>query len=128
MSDFEQKLRQAGVDTAALALSLDFELFVQSGMASAYDNHSWIVTHHPQIGPVINAIPPLSSTDTVPWEEWFRLEGKLHHHILYRVNKPESTETWQGALDDQFHPPQVLGRLWHVHNDSDSEPILVRKA
>ena len=126
MSTFEQKLQQAGVDNAAEAAELEFSLFNQAGMVEAYSNHDWVVTHHPQIGPVINAVPPIDHTDSVPWEEWFRLNGALHHHILYSVEKPESTETWQGPLDDQFHPPQVLGQLWHVHNDPDSQPILLR--
>jgi hypothetical protein len=126
MTPFEQTLRQAGVDAAAQSHNLDFALFTQPGMADAYHNHDWIVTHHPQIGAVINAVPALELTDTVPWEEWFRLEGELHHHVLYSVQKPESTETWQGPPDDPFHPPQVLGRLWHVHNDADSQPLLVR--
>jgi hypothetical protein len=126
MPAFEQALRQAGVDTAAEQNGLDFSLFTQPGMAAAYRDHVWIVTHHPQIGAVINAVPALDRTDTVPWEEWFRLDGELHHHVLYSIQKPESTETWQGPLDDPFHPPQVLGRLWHVHNDSNSQPVLLR--
>jgi hypothetical protein len=75
---------------------------------------------------VINAVPALERTDETPWEEWFRQEGNLHHHILYSVKQAESTETWQGPPDDQYHPPQVLGRLWHVHNDPNSQPILLR--
>ena len=126
MSKFEQKLRQAGVDSATEKIGLDFALFTQTGMAEAYGHHEWIVTHHPQIGPVINAIPALERTDAVPWEEWFRLADEPHHHILYSEKKPESTEMWEGPLDDQFHPQQVLGRLWHVHNDPDSQPILIR--
>ena len=126
MSMFEQKLQQAGVDSVAEAIELEFALFTQAGMDEAYSQHDWVVTHHPQIGPVINAVPPLDRTDSVPWEEWFRLDGDLRHHILYSVEKPESTETWQGALDDQFHPQQVLGQLWHVHNNPDSRPTLLR--
>lgn len=126
MPTFEQALRHAGVDTAAEQNGLDFALFTQPGMAAAYQDHNWIVTHHPQIGPVINAVPEIERTDVVPWEEWFRLDGELHHHVLYSVEKAESTETWQGPLDDQFHPPQVRGRLWHVHNDPISQPVLLR--
>jgi hypothetical protein len=126
MSTFEQTLRQAGVDAAAQSNDLDFALFTQTGMADAYDAHEWVVTHHPQIGAVINAVPDISRTDTIPWEEWFRLDGELHHHVLYSVSKAESTETWEGPLDDQYHPPQVLGHLWHVHNDPDRQPVLLR--
>lgn len=126
MSIFEQTLRQAGVDAAAQSNGLDFALFTQPGIANAYGNHNWIVTHHPQIGPVINAVPAIDQTDTTPWEEWFQMDGELHHHVLYRAKQPESTETWEGPLNDPFHPPQVLGHLWYVHNDPDSQPILLR--
>ena len=126
MSEFEQALRQAGVDTAAVAIGLDFALFTQAGMAQAYGDHRWIVTHHPEVGAVINAVPPLDWTDSRPWEEWFRMDDELQHHALYTVKHPESTDTWQGELDDQLHPPQVLGRLWHWHNDPDAMPLLLR--
>ena len=68
---FEQKLRQANVDTAAIANNLDFALFTQAGMAETYADHEWIVTHHPQIGAVINAVPALELTETVPGENGF---------------------------------------------------------
>lgn len=126
MSDFEQMLRQAGVDTAAAAIGLDFALFTQVGMAERYHDHYWLVTHHPRLGAVINAVPSLDRTVSVPWEEWFRMDGELRHHVLYTVKQPESTDIWQGELDDQFHPPQVLGPLWHVYNDPEATPLLVR--
>ena len=82
MSEFEQALRQAGVDTAAVAIGLDFALFTQAGMAQAYGNHRWIVIHHPEVGAVINAVPSLDWADSMPWEEWFRMDDELQHHIL----------------------------------------------
>jgi hypothetical protein len=126
MSNFEQMLRQAGVDTAAAAIGLDFNLFIQAGAVEAYGDHHWLVMQHPVVGAVINAVPAIDRTGSVPWEEWFLMEGALHHHILYTVKHSTSTDTWQGELDDKLHPPEVLGPLWYVYNDSDATPLLLR--
>ncbi len=125
MSKFEQMLRQAGVDIAAATIGLDIGLFIQSGAEEAYGNHHWLVIQHPVVGAVINAVPAIDHTHSVPWEEWFVMEGALHHHILYTVKQLASSDTWQGELDDKLHPPQVLGPLWHVHNSSNATPLLL---
>lgn len=87
MSDFEQMLRKAGVDTAADAIGLDFSLYTKLGMAERYQEHHWSVIQHPLVGVVINAVPRLENPGLVPWEEWFRRDGELRHHILYTVKR-----------------------------------------
>lgn len=126
MSDFEQMLRKAGIDTAADAIGLDFSLYTKLGMAERYQEHHWSVIQHPLVGAVINAVPRLENPGLVPWEEWFRRDGELRHHILYTVKQLESTDTWQGEPNDLLHPSQVLGPLWYVQNDSDSTPVRFR--
>ena len=128
MFNFNQMLRDAKVDIAAASIDgIEFELFTQRGVAEAYDKHEWSVIHHPEIAQISHAVPPMEETHTTPWEEWFRWKGELRHHILCLTQQPESTETWQGESDDQYHPPQVIGPEWHVYNDSDATPKLLQK-
>ena len=78
MFNFNQMLRDAKVDIAAASIDgIEFELFTQPGVAEAYDKHEWSVIHHPEIGQIIHAVPPMEETHTTPWEEWFRWKGEL---------------------------------------------------
>ena len=77
-----------------------------------------------EVGIVINAVPDITKTDTIPWEEWFMMENEIHHHVLFSVKHEKSTMTWQGEQDDKDHPKQVLGVLWHVYNDMSITPFL----
>jgi len=33
--------------------------------------------------------------------------------------------TWKGSLEDNDHPKQVLGILWHVYNETNVNPYLI---
>ena len=77
-----------------------------------------------QVKDMLNAIPDITKTDTIPWEEWFMMENEIHHHVLFSVKHEKSTMTWQGEQDDKDHPKQVLGVLWHVYNDMSITPFL----
>ncbi len=126
LKDFEARLRDAQVNRACDEIGLDFQIFLSDEVARRYADHDWIVQPNPQVGTVINAVPPLDLTDKIPWEEWFRSADGFHHHVLYTEPHPKSTETWQGPPDDQDHPAAVLGPLWHVYNDADRTPVLIR--
>ena len=112
------------LDTAK-EIGIDSDNFTSLEIAELYTNHDWVVIQNSQVGPVINAVPEISHTDKVPWEEWFLMDGHFHHHILFNRKHPKSNMTWEGLLDDNEHPKQVLGILWYVHNDENLTPYLI---
>ena len=122
---FIDQLEHKGVLNAALEIGIDTEIFRNETTAAMYCNHLWIVMNTPVVGTVINALPKINLCDKIPWEEWFRKDEILYHHLLFSSPKPESEMTWEGSLDDQDHPKLVLGRLWHVHNEEPT-PYLIR--
>ena len=111
------------LDTAK-NLGINYEIFCSTETSELYSLHEWIVIQNSQVGPVINAVPDIKIADSVPWEEWFLMDNKIHHHILFLKKYPKSTMTWEGSLDDKEHPKQVLGLLWHVYNEEDVTPYL----
>lgn len=113
-----------GILDAAKNLGIDKNEFINSKMAEFYIDHEWMVIDNSEVGIVINAVPDIAKTDTIPWEEWFMMENEIHHHVLFSVKHEKSTMTWQGEQDDTDHPKQVLGVLWHVYNDMSITPFL----
>ncbi len=127
MSDldkFLEKIKNSKVLDTAKVLGINSEIFTSPAISKLYSNHDWIVIQNSQVGPVINAVPDLSKKDSVPWEEWFLMDGNLHHHILFKKKRSKSNMTWKGSLDDKEHPKQVLGILWHVYNEKNVNPYL----
>ena len=109
---------------AAKELGMNYEIFTSSKTSEYYSDHQWSVIQNSQVGLVINAVPDIKLADSVPWEEWFLMDEKIHHHILFLKKHPKSTETWEGSLDDKEHPKQVLGVTWHLFNVEDHTPFL----
>ena len=128
MSDlgiFLEKMKNAKIQDTAKDLGINFEIFTRPVISELYSNHEWIVIQNSQVGPVINALPDISIAESVPWEEWFLMDGNLHHHILFKKKYPKSNMTWKGSLDDKEHPKQVLDILWHVYNEKNVNPYLI---
>ena len=67
---------------AAKELGINYKIFTSSKTSEFYSDHQWSVIQNSQVGPVINAVPDIKIADTVPWEEWFLMDGIIHHHIL----------------------------------------------
>ena len=124
LSKFLKKIKNSKILDTAKDIGINFEIFTTTEISELYSNHEWIVIQNSQVGPVINAVPDISIADSVPWEEWFLMGGNVHHHILFNKKYPKSNMTWKGSLDDNEHPKQVLGILWHVYNEKDVDPYL----
>ena len=63
-----------------------------------------MTSHHPECP------SPRGKLEELFWEEWFILDGKVHHHIL-SIKEPVSFEKIYQAPDaDEIHPPEVLGK------------------
>ena len=112
------------LERAFAGLGLDFRtLFPTTG---PYEAHEWIVKTIPDVGTIINAVPPDPKLRKLPWEEWYIREGKLHHHVLYQRKPPKHDEIFQAPDHDEVHPPRTLGRAWYVIEDPDMSPVLLR--
>ena len=130
MSDlckYLEKIKNLKILDTAKDLGINYEIFTTPEISELYSNHEWIVIQNSQVGPVINAVPDISIVDSVPWEEWFLMDGIVHHHILFKKKYPKSNMTWEGHLEDNEHPKKVLGILWHVYNEKDINPYLILK-
>ena len=130
MSDlckYLEKIKNLKILDTAKDLGINYEIFTTPEISELYSNHEWSVTQNSQVGPVINAVPDISIVDSVPWEEWFLMDGIVHHHILFKKKYPKSNMTWEGHLEDNEHPKKVLGILWHVYNEKDINPYLILK-
>ena len=125
ISTFLEKIKNAKILDAAKDIGINCEIFTSTEIAELYSNHKWSVIQNSQVGKVINAVPDISKADSVPWEEWFLMDGNIHHHILFKKKYPKSNMTWEGSLDDKAHPKQVLGILWHLYNEKDLNPYLI---
>jgi hypothetical protein len=114
----------AALEQAFAGLGLDFHgLFPTT---SPYEAHEWLVKTIPRVGLIVNAVPPEAQFRSLPWEEWYVLEGKRHHHVLYLKKPPKYDEIFQAPDHDDVHPLCTLGRKWYVIDDPDFSPVLLR--
>jgi len=125
LSKFLEKIKKSKILDTAKDFGINIEIFTAPEISELYSDHEWIVIQNSQVGPVINVVPDISIADSVPWEEWFLMDGILHHHILFKKKYPKSNMTWKGSLDDKEHPKQVLDVLWHVYNEKNVNPYLI---
>ena len=127
--DFKKLLTRAAVDVACSMMGLDFEatFITPLGVKSSnkYQDYQWLVTPHVLVktGQIIHAVPDINSCDATAWEEWFLLDGKLYHNILYTVKQERTTNEFPGEIDDKDHPLLVLGRKWYHYTDENLLPL-----
>lgn len=127
--DFKTLLTRAAVDAACSMIGLDFEdTFIKplaEKSANKYQDYQWLVTPHKLVetGQVIHAVPDIDSCDNTPWEEWFLLDGKIYHNVLYTVKKEQTTDEFPGDIDDKDHPLLVLRHRWYHYTDANILPL-----
>jgi hypothetical protein len=131
MEDILGFLTESGIDRHFASLGLDFtRLFPpkkKRRVQSAYGDYQWLVKTVERFGTVINAVPPDDKIDVLPWEEWFVLDGKLTHHVLYLAEPDSYDEIFDAPDDDDVHPRRTLGKTWYVIDDGDMGPVLLRR-
>ena len=90
-----------------------------------YTNSIWKIIPHSVIpAGVLHCYPKKVESSRVNWEEWFLLNGEIHHHILSNFTFASEQGTWTPEADDQDHPVEVLGLTWHYENLTDFRPAL----
>lgn len=128
--NFKKALIDAGVDKACEELGFNFEdIFLKNinFTDNKYREYKWYVLPHSKVGLSIHAVPPIAKGDVIPWEEWFVLEGKKIHNILYTKKHQKCDGEFEGSLEDKDHPKEVLGKKWHYYLDSVFTPALFQK-
>lgn len=91
-----------------------------------YSNCKWEIIPHSVIpAGVLHCYPIAIGTERVTWEEWFIMEGEIHHHLLSNLPFEGEQGVWTPNDDDKDHPIEVLGRSWHYQNTSDLRPSLL---
>lgn len=130
MEDLIAYLKQKGVDRSFAELGLDlssqFPENKREAATERYGQYEWLVKKVPTFGTVINALPPDDKLGELPWEEWYVLEGKNHHHVLYLKEPAAYDELFEAPDADDIHPPRTLGKNWYVVDDPDMSPVLLR--
>ena len=126
---FKKQLTRAAVDLACSIIGLDFEsIFIEplaNKSSNRYQSYQWIVVPHSlvKMGQVIHAIPDISSCNNTAWEEWFLLDNRIYHNILYTSKKEQTTEEFSGEINDTDHPLLVLGYKWYHYTDENLLPL-----
>ena len=117
---------QIGVDFAS---AFEGSLDLCHAPLNPYPQYNWVITENLRIpSGVLHLVPPQVGTDPTLWEEWFAIEGHLHHHVLRNHPHEPATDIWQGDLSDSEHPREVLGFQWHHFNDLDLRPMRYRES
>jgi hypothetical protein len=126
-----EQLVQSRVDVAAQAMRLDFDATfiapVPAHVQSTYLRLRWAVIPHwlAGDGPVIYALPPMQRADALPWESWYRDgRGTLIHHVHYTAPHAKSQGTWQEGAGSLQRPLEVMGVVWHWHDEPAMTPAL----
>ena len=125
--EFKEKLEKFQVNAQCEKLNIDFfKLFImplQNMDNNPYEFYKWEVKLSSAVGYTINAVPPNPEIDNTPWEEWLSLDNQNWHYILYLREIENFNGTWEGNLDDQNHPKEVLGKKWYYIQSNDLRPL-----
>ncbi len=90
-----------------------------------YANSIWQIIPHSLIPQgVLHCFPKVVTAEKVIWEEWFLMDGEIHHHILSNHPFDSAQGIWTPEPIDTDHPIEVLGLSWHYKNSKDLRPTL----
>jgi len=97
--------------------------------ANPYLKSLWKIVPHSLVPDgVLHCYPSEIMSSRVIWEEWFLLDGAIHHHILSNLPFDSQDGTWTPEPDDKDHPAEVLGLTWHYENLSDLRPAFLAES
>ena len=112
-------------DVTGIFNELDIQVDSET-LLKKYKDWSWTVRRCDEFPLILNALPPAGQLEEFFWEEWFILDGKVHHHVL-SIKEPVSFEKIYQAPDaDEIHPPEVLGKRWYERDFLNMEPVLFK--
>ena len=130
MNTLPEAFKEKNLTGAFLDIGIKYKGLFPGGFINTaseiYKNYEWVVKTVPGYNRVINAVPPDINMKSFPWEEWFLLDGKTYHHVLYLKEPAQYDEIFNAPSIDDIHPARVLGRKWYVIDDPDMSLVLLR--
>jgi hypothetical protein len=112
------------------SLGVDFDKFfieaVNKSQLSVdpYDDATWEIWSHSEIpSGVLHCFPKKVEASGVNWEEWFLMDGEIHHHILSNKEFDDATGIWVPQPGDADHPLEILDYSWHYEISDDLRPL-----
>jgi len=92
--------------------------------ADPYNDATWEIWPHSQIpSGVLHCYPKKVEATGVNWEEWFLMDGEIHHHILSNTKFDRATGIWVPQPGDVDHPVAILDYSWHYEISGDLRPL-----
>ena len=89
-----------------------------------YNDATWEIWPHSQIpSGVLHCYPKKVESTGVNWEEWFLMDGEIHHHILSNTKFDRATGIWVPQPGDVDHPVAILDYSWHYEISGDLRPL-----
>ena len=92
--DYEHFNSENNVPEAAKRVGLNAMISDSEVTSQHFADHQWIVFANSAVGSAINAISLLNETAIIPCEEWFVMNGKLRHRVLFTEKFEGSMITW----------------------------------
>jgi len=129
MHELARILRAQDVDVTIKRLGLDVDAIfpgLDTLVENPYRFHTWLVKENHGFL-VVNAIPKEDDQDHLFWEEWYRYQGEVHHHLLSHWKPYLHHEVFTAPASDDIHPPQSFGKVWYVVEDPDMRSLLLRR-
>ena len=131
--ELEEMLAKQGIRDTLEYNGFDFEKIFCSMTAEAselYCRYKWqkIDCSVPGIknGNVVHAFPSTEIIEDAPWEEWFFLDEKAHHHVLFIKNRDCCKSYVDIPSNDVDHPAPARGKRWYYYEDDDIRPFAAR--
>jgi hypothetical protein len=121
---------EIGVPEFLAGIGVDFDkYFIEAVNRSSlnvdpYDHATWEIWPHSQIpSGVLHCYPKEVKANGVNWEEWFLMDGEIHHHILSNTKFDGATGIWVPQPGDADHPVAILDFSWHYEISEDLRPL-----
>jgi len=119
-----------GLPEFLAGIGIDFDkYFIEAVNASPlsadpYNDATWEIWPHSQIqSGVLHCYPKKVEPNGVNWEEWFLMDGEIHHHILSNTKFDRATAIWVPQPGDADHPVAILDYSWHYEISEDLRPL-----
>jgi hypothetical protein len=123
--------QELNVESFLVNIGIDFKSNFLEPISSCnldsdpYLNSIWQIIPHSLIPQgVLHCYPKETTSQKVIWEEWFKMDNEIHHHILSNQPLASAQGIWTPEPNDTDHPIEVLGRSWHYENSKDLKPTL----
>jgi hypothetical protein len=95
-------------------------------LLNPYEGFKWIVLPHSVIstGVLHSFHNNGKQSDDHPWEEWLLWEDRPKYNSLFTIHQSEEQVIFEGLMDDDDHPKELLGHAWFCTVEDNLKPML----